>query len=87
MNVMQGNDNDSSLLHLVSTWQDQVSLRSSTGLIRGVVSALHLLDEFIELWEVFQQLRSYLGLVCKVMVDKFLQQTPLAAVICNQPVH
>ena len=87
MYVVQSNNDDSALLDLISTRQDQVPLCCATRLVRRVVSTLHLFNELVELREIFQQFWRHLCIVVEVVIDQFLEQASLHAIVCHKAVE
>lgn len=72
MDVVQSDDDDSALGNFVATRKNQIALCGATGLVRGVVTALHLLDELVQHGQVLQEFGRHSSIVGKAMIDELL---------------
>lgn len=72
MYMVQSDDDNSALANLVATRKDQIALCGATRLVRGIVTALHFLDELVQHGQVLQEFGRHGCVVGEVMIDELL---------------
>ena len=86
VDVVQGRNDDRVGGDLVTAGQDHGDLGSPGGLVGGVVAALSLLDEFVQEGEFVGDVGGDLGVGVDIVVDQFLQESVLHALVVDEGV-
>lgn len=87
MNMVQGRYHDCVFGQFVSARQNQVNLRSASGLERWIVSALSLLNIFVKKPQTISNFSSYLSILVNTVVNQLLKQSILHVGVGDEAVY